>query len=108
MIKPRERFGFAFETFGEENAAACVDRQDLERHQAVEFGLAGFVDDAHPAHAEQVDDLQLRELFRESCGIRGRAATADGWFAAEAHFGEAIRAKAFWRAYGHRFPALLA
>ena len=56
-----QRLRLPGEPFGKRRAAADARRQHLQCNDAVELFLAGFIDRAHAALADQLDDLQLRE-----------------------------------------------
>ena len=51
----------AGKSFSKRGVAADVRRQHLQRDDTVELFLAGFIDRAHTALADELDDLQLRE-----------------------------------------------
>ena len=78
--------------------AADVDREDFQRYQAVQAGLAGFVNHTHAAAAEQAEDFELREHGRElvrrrqrrRARVRSRRVSLAG--IAVAHLEDAIRA----------------
>ena len=61
VVQARQHPGLPVESLGERRVGPRAVLQELERHAAIQFRLAGFIDDAHPAMAEQLDDLQLRE-----------------------------------------------
>ena len=48
-------------------------RQDLDGDEAIEAGIARFVDDTHPSFAECRDDLRSGPGVGRSCGITGRS-----------------------------------
>ena len=56
------------------NAASCADagRQNLQRHDAVEFFLPRLVDRAHAAPADELDDFKLRKFRRQFLDGRRR------------------------------------
>src|SRR5579862_1500447 len=51
--------GFALETFGEFLISLFFRRKDFERDDPIEAGLAGFIDGAHAAAAETLEDFEL-------------------------------------------------
>jgi hypothetical protein len=65
MAQPGERTGFAGETFSESGVATRVLGQDLERHQSIEGLLPGFVNGTHAAIADELEDIQWREMRGE-------------------------------------------
>ena len=71
MAEHGHRPGLAGEPLGEGRVLADPRREDLQRHQPVEPLLPGLVDHAHPAAADQFQDLQVGEK-RGQLGRRGR------------------------------------
>src|ERR1039458_1780753 len=61
MIQRRGRLGFALKTGERLRVFGYVLRQELEGDKAAEFHVFGFVDDAHPATTELLDDAVVRE-----------------------------------------------
>ena len=57
MRERRDRLGLALEARQRVGVGGEMRRQDLDRHLAVELGVAGAEDLAHPALAELGDDL---------------------------------------------------
>ena len=53
MIELRDRARFAIEPLAELRIGGEQVRQDLDRDDAIEAGIAGFVDLAHAARAER-------------------------------------------------------
>ena len=45
-----------------------VRRQDLEGDEAVQMGVAGLVDDTHPALAELLEDTVVRDRLPDQQG----------------------------------------
>ena len=78
MIQPGQRLGLAGEPFGERRVLPDAGRQDLEGDQAVEFLLAGLIDGAHAALADQFQDFQLGEERRQFRHRRRRKCPASG------------------------------
>ena len=68
MAEHGHRPGFAGKTFGEGRVAGDRGREDLQRHEPIEAFLPGLVDHAHPALADELQDLQLRELSGQLFG----------------------------------------
>jgi hypothetical protein len=61
MIQPREGASFAGETFNPRRIFSETRRQKLQGTETIEVRLAHFKDSAHPARAEEFDDLQGRK-----------------------------------------------
>ena len=61
MVQPGQRAGFAIEALGEIRSGGGLRREDFQRDDPVQGGLAGLVDGAHAAFADEVEDLQLRK-----------------------------------------------
>ncbi len=59
MVQPGQRAGFAFESLGKLRVVLLFRRKDLQRHEPVQARLAGFVNRAHAALAQQFDDFEL-------------------------------------------------
>ncbi len=62
VVEPGQRLGFAGEPFGESGVLTNPGRQNLERDDAVEFLLPGFVHRAHAAAADELEDFELGKL----------------------------------------------
>src|SRR5215475_399881 len=60
MVKRRGGTRLAPEALEGMRIILDVGRQKLERDEASEFGVSGFVDDAHPAATEFLDDPIVR------------------------------------------------
>ena len=71
MAEHGHRPGFAGEPLGEGRVLADLRREDLQRHQPVEPLLAGLVDHAHAAPADQFQDLQVGKMGANSAGVGG-------------------------------------
>ena len=65
MVQAGQGAGFAVEALGETGVAGRGGRQDLQRHQAVESGLAGLIDGAHAALADELQDFELGKELGE-------------------------------------------
>lgn len=61
MVEAGEDAGFAHETLGEVRIGAELPGEKLEGDFAAEMKLAGFIDIAHAAAADEFEDLELRE-----------------------------------------------
>ena len=70
MAQARDGFGFALEPVAQIGIARDVLGQDLDRNDAVEARIAGFVDLAHAADADQAGDLIDAEA-RSGCKSHG-------------------------------------
>ena len=57
MIERGDRPRFVIEALFHRGIARPLGRQDLDRDDAVEAGVASFVDFAHPAGADGAEDL---------------------------------------------------
>src|SRR5262249_33939568 len=62
VAEPGEGAGLAGEALGEGGIPAGNRRQDLEGGQPIEPRLVGLVDRSHATAADQLQDLQLREV----------------------------------------------
>src|ERR1035438_7466354 len=60
-----QRLRLAGEAFGKRGVAPDARWQHLQRDDAVELFLGGFIDRAHADLADELDDLQLRERCRQ-------------------------------------------
>jgi len=69
MIQRGSRAGFALEAFQGLRIFGDVIRQELERHEAPQFGVLGFVHYAHATTAEFFDNPVLAESFADHCWI---------------------------------------
>ena len=106
-FKPGQRAGLAIEPLGKTRPARGLGRQDFQRDQPVQRGLAGLIDRAHAALADESENLQLRKQARhllqagrlEGHGLRRRPGF-------RALFEQAGRAKPLQRAAGQRRAAL--
>ena len=56
-----QRPGFTREAFGEARIAPRPGRENLQGHQAVKPGLAGFIDRAHASSADRAPGLRVGE-----------------------------------------------
>ena len=65
VTQPGQRAGFAREAFGEAWIAPGLGRKNLQGYQAVEAGLAGFIDRAHAASPDQLKDFELGKELGE-------------------------------------------
>ena len=98
MIQFRERAGFAGEATGKIQVAARPRRENLQSDEPVQRRLAGFIDRAHAALADEFKNFQLRKKFlqfgerrrRERRSSRRRTA-----FSRDAALQQASRAKSF-------------
>ena len=63
MVQLGGRLGFVAEAGDLPLVEHRGERQDLERHAAVERNLLGLVDDAHAAAADLADDLVVADLL---------------------------------------------
>ncbi len=61
MVQARQGAGFPVEALGKTRVACCHRRQDLQRHQPVQGGLARPIDSAHTALADELKDFELRK-----------------------------------------------
>ena len=69
MIQAGQRPGFAGETFGKRRVLSGFRWNDLQSHDTVKIFLAGFIDAAHAAAAEEFKDFKLRKVLGERCHI---------------------------------------
>ena len=65
MVQARQGAGFAVEPLGKARVAGGGGRQDLQRHQAVQAGLARLIDGAHAALADELKDFELGKQLGE-------------------------------------------
>ena len=65
MIEPGQHARLAVKAFGERGRAGQGGRQQLQRNQAVQLGLARPVDGAHATRADQLQNLEMREGGRD-------------------------------------------
>jgi hypothetical protein len=65
MVELRECLGFARETFGELRVGLPLWREQFQRNNAAKGLLARFVNHAHAAPAEALEDFELREMRGE-------------------------------------------
>jgi len=72
MFKCRCRLGFMDESLLGFGIASEVRREELEGDHAVEFGVLGFVDDAHAAFAELLEDLVVGNGLANQRNLHGR------------------------------------
>src|SRR6185503_6070569 len=72
MVQRRDRLRLALEARAQIGSMCELRRQDLDGDAAIEPGVAGAVDLAHPARAERPDDLVWTEA--RSWGELHRAA----------------------------------
>jgi hypothetical protein len=79
MIEFGQGLGFPSEAFGKGGMLLGFHRQDFQGHDSIQTRLAGFIDHAHAAHAEQFDDFQLRELRRQLGRVRRNASCRRGF-----------------------------
>jgi hypothetical protein len=70
MIQPGQCAGLAVEAFREMRIGAQLQRQQLERDEAIQLRLPRLVDEAHAAAPDQLDDLQVREGRAQRLGRR--------------------------------------
>ncbi len=61
MIQRGGGLGFTLEAAKGLRVFGDVVRKELESHEAAEFHVLGFVDDAHPAAAQLLDDAVVRD-----------------------------------------------
>ena len=72
VVQPGQRLGLARNRSANFGSASCLRRQDLQRHQPVQLGLAGLVNHAHAAAAEAFEDFELREVLWRFPQTRGQ------------------------------------
>ena len=103
MIEFGQGPGFPAEALGKGGMWGGSLRQDFQGDDSIQVRLASLVDHAHAAHADQFNDLQLRELRRQLSWVRwntgarpglGQRVDIDGGtrprrFAAQSDFGQA-------------------
>ncbi len=65
MIERGGGAGFAEEAFERLRIAVCVFRKKFQGDAAAEFGVFGFVDDAHAAAAKFAEDFVMGDGFVE-------------------------------------------
>ena len=75
MVEAREQPGFAIEALGERRVGGERLRENFQRDQAVQLGLAGFEDETHAALADEFQNLQLRKGGGDFLDGRGRGAS---------------------------------
>ena len=79
VVEFGEGAAFAGEAFGEGGLFGEGLGEDFEGDEAIEFWLAGFVDETHAALADKFEDLEMGEGAGEFVAIgRGRAGVAGG------------------------------
>ena len=61
VAEPGQGAGFPGEPLGEARVGRRLGGQNLQRHEAVEGGLARLVHGPHAAFAEEAEDFELRE-----------------------------------------------
>src|SRR5579863_8208046 len=80
MVQRRGGARFALKTFESLRIGCDVLGKKFESDEAAEFGVFGFVDDAHSAAAEFFDDAVMRNgLSDEGGGIGHREDSMGGW-----------------------------
>jgi hypothetical protein len=72
MIQFRERPGFASEALRERGVATRFRGQDFQRDDPIELRLAGLVNDAHAAAANQFQDFELGKVLGQLGRCRRR------------------------------------
>ena len=111
VIELGQRPGFTGEPFGKRGVISNRGRQDLERHDAVEFLLPCFIDRSHSAAADQFDEFELREFSRQFLDARRRETRfllAGYSPSSHCQFHQTSRAKAPRGVGGQRSLAILA
>ena len=91
VVQLPEHAGLAGETLGERGIARQLGREDFQRDDAIQRGLARFIDKAHAALADERFDFELgkgggdfRERWRGATGGRGLVRIAQDARGAEA------------------------
>src|SRR5205085_11733542 len=70
MHEPGQRPCFTVDSFGKSGGAGHTRRQDFQGDEAIQSALAGLIDRAHAAFADQGNDFELREKLAEIFGRR--------------------------------------
>ena len=78
MVQARQGAGFAVEPLGKARVAGRGRRQDLQRHQPVQAGLARLIDGAHAALADELKDFELGKQLGDVRNRRRHEARARG------------------------------
>jgi hypothetical protein len=79
MIEFGEGAAFAGEAFGKVSLFSERLGENFEGDQAIEFWLAGFVNETHPALADEFNDLEMREGARRVRRDRADSGASGGW-----------------------------
>jgi hypothetical protein len=61
MVKAGGGAGFALEAAGGLRAGESSDQEDFDRHEPIEAGLAGAVDDSHAAPSDLFEEFVFAE-----------------------------------------------
>src|SRR5579863_8874883 len=67
MIECRRRLRFTLKTFQRLVIFREPLGQEFQRHEAMEFGVLGLVDDTHPAAAELLEDAIVGDRLANHC-----------------------------------------
>jgi len=78
VVEPRQRLRLAKHAGATGEAALPLVVQDLQRNLAVELGIVGGVDGAHPADADDVEHDVTADTCETVAGRRGKGATVPG------------------------------
>src|ERR1700722_4492124 len=80
MIQCGGRFGFSLESRERLLVSGDIVRKEFERHEAVQAGVFGFVNDTHSATAEFLDDAVMRNrLIQQGVRLWRHLADILGW-----------------------------